>query len=80
MRARQAEPSIECVAGELRDRVAVAVGYDLAARDLRLVGDQRLELLVTDPGGDELRGLLALLRRLEETERLLKTPLPASMR
>src|SRR5438093_6610519 len=69
VRARQAEPSLERVEVELRDQDAVAVSDDLAARDLRLVGDDRLELLLADPVGDELRRLLALLRRLEETER-----------
>jgi len=45
------------------------VSDDLAARDLGLVGNQRLEPLVADPRGDDVRRLLALLRRLEETER-----------
>jgi len=65
VRARQAEPSLECVEVELRDQDAVAVSDDLAARDLRLVRDDRLELLLADPVGDELRRLLALLRRLD---------------
>jgi len=51
------------------DQDAVAVSDDLAARDLRLVGDHLLELLVANPAGDDLRRLLALLRRLEEAER-----------
>jgi hypothetical protein len=72
-------PPVECGAVELRDQDAVAVSDDLAARNLGLVRDQRLELLVADPRGDDLRRLLALLRRLEETEEL-KTPLPASIR
>jgi len=45
------------------------VSDDLAARDLGLVGHQRVELLVTDPRGDDLRRLGALLGSLEETER-----------
>jgi 2-oxo-4-hydroxy-4-carboxy--5-ureidoimidazoline (OHCU) decarboxylase len=45
------------------------VSDDLAARNLGLVRDQRLKLLVADPRGDDVRRLLALLRRLEETER-----------
>src|SRR6266566_1939419 len=69
VRARQGEPALECVAVELRDQDAVAVSDDLAARDLRLVGDDRVELLLADPVRDELCRLLALLRRLEETER-----------
>jgi hypothetical protein len=42
---------------------------DLAARDLGLVGDHRVELLVAQPAGDDVRRLLALLRSLEEAER-----------
>jgi hypothetical protein len=56
-------------AGELRARDAVAVSDDLAARDLGSVGDQRLELLVADPGRDDVRGLFALLGCFEETKR-----------
>jgi hypothetical protein len=41
------------------------VDDDLAARDLGLVRNHRVELLVADPGGDDLRRLLALLRSLE---------------
>src|SRR3990170_6281804 len=48
---------------------AVTVSNDLAARDLGLVGENRLELLLADPRCDELRRLHTLLRRLEETER-----------
>src|SRR5687768_13787072 len=62
-------PPVECGAVELRDHDPVAVSDDLAARDLGLVGDQRFELLLADPGDDDVRRLLALLRRLEETER-----------
>jgi len=51
------------------DQDAVAVSEDLAARGLGLVGDHRVELLVANPAGNELRRLLALLRRLEEAER-----------
>ena len=70
MRARQAGPSFECGAVELRgDENAVAMSNDLAARDLGLVGENRVELLLADPRCDELRRLQALLRRLEETER-----------
>jgi hypothetical protein len=54
---------------ELRgNQNAVAVSNDLAARDLGLVGENRVELLLADPGGDEFRRLHTLLRRLEETE------------
>src|SRR6266516_1013576 len=60
-------PPLTAVA-ELRDRETVALSDDPAARDLRLVGHQRLELLVVDPGVDKLARLLALLRGLEETE------------
>ena len=69
MRARLAEPSLECVEVGVRDDDAVAVSDDLAAGDLRLVGDDRLEFLLADPVRDELCRLLALLGRLEETER-----------
>ncbi len=63
-------PLVECGAVELCDQDALAAASgDLAAHDLRLVWDQRVELLVSNPGGDELRRLLALLRGLEETER-----------
>src|SRR5688572_3537121 len=68
-RARQTEPSLRVRLRALRDRDAVAVSDDLAACDLRRVRDQRLEFLVADPGCYEVRRLLALLRRLEETER-----------
>jgi hypothetical protein len=54
---------------ELRDGDAVALSNDLAARDLRLVGNRLGEVLVADPLRDELRGLGVLLGRLEETER-----------
>src|SRR4029453_6319944 len=54
---------------ELRDGDAVALSNDLAARDLRLVGNRLGEVLVGDPLRDELRGLGVLLGRLEETER-----------
>ena len=56
-------------AGELRARDAVAVSDSLAARDLGSVRDQRLELLVADPGRDDVRRLLALLGCLEEAKR-----------
>src|SRR6476646_10551520 len=70
MRARQARPSLECGAVELRgDENAVAVSNDLAARDLGLVGENRVELLLADPLCDELRRLHTLLGRLEVTER-----------
>src|SRR5688572_1902077 len=62
-------PPVECDRVALRDRDAVAVSDDLAARDLRRVRDQRLELLVADPACDDVRRLLALLGSLEETER-----------
>src|SRR5687768_8817470 len=65
----EAEPSVECEWVALRDRDAVAVSDDLAARDLGLVRDHRLELLVADPRRDDTRRLLALLGCLEETER-----------
>jgi len=42
---------------------------DLAARDLRLVGHDLVELLVADPTADELRRRVALLTCLEETDR-----------
>ena len=45
------------------------LGNDLAARDLRRVGNRRVEVLVGDPLRDELRGLVGLLGGLEETER-----------
>ena len=51
------------------DQDAVAGSDDAAARDLGLVRNDRVELLVADPGCDGLRRLLALLRSLEETER-----------
>jgi hypothetical protein len=68
--AWQARPlSSRCGEVELRgDQNAVAVSDDLAARDLGLVGDHRVQLLVANPAGDDLRRLLALLRSLEEAE------------
>jgi len=48
---------------------AVAVSNDLAAGDLRRVGNRRVEVLVGDPPRDDLRGLVGLLGRLEETKR-----------
>ena len=45
----QAEPSIRIAVVELRGGDAVAVSHDVAARDLRLVRDDRVELLVADP-------------------------------
>jgi hypothetical protein len=54
--------------GRLRDRGAVAASDDLAARDLGLVRDHPLELLVADPGRDDVRRLLALLSCLEKAE------------
>src|SRR5688500_4183921 len=69
-RARpESSPPVECDLVELRDRDAVAVSDDFAARDLGLVRDHRLELLVADPRRDDTRRLLALLGCLEETER-----------
>ena len=62
-------PHSNALRSELRDDDAVAVSDDLAAGDLRLVGDDRLEFLLADPVRDELCRLLALLGRLEETER-----------
>mgnify|MGYP003430081653 CR=1 FL=1 len=53
---------------ELRARDAVAVSDDLATRDLGSVGDQRLELLLADPGRYDVRRLFALLGCLEETQ------------
>jgi hypothetical protein len=53
----------------LRDGDAVAVSNDLTARDLRRVRNHRSEVLVGDPLRDDLRRLVALLGRLEETER-----------
>src|SRR6476619_101330 len=66
-----AGPSFECGAVELRggENAVAAASNDLAARDLRLVGENRLELLLADPRCDELRRVDTLLRRLEETER-----------
>jgi hypothetical protein len=52
--------------------------YECAARDPGLVRDHRLELLVSDAGRDDVRRLLRLLRRLEETERA-EDPLPESL-
>ena len=61
--------SVGCGAVELRDEDAlVAASEDLATGDLGLVGHEPVELLVANPGGDELRGLLGLLGGLEETE------------
>ena len=74
----RAEPSVDCEWVELRDRDAVAVSDDLAARDLGLVRDHRLELLVADPGRDDARRLLALLGVSRPSE--LKMPSPASIR
>src|SRR6266536_2635883 len=54
---------------ELRGSDAVALSNDLAARDLRRVGNRRAEVLVGDPLRDDLRGLFALRRSLEETKR-----------
>ena len=69
-KARQAGPSSGIASVELDgDHDAVAGSDDAAARDLGLVGDDRVELLVADPGCDDLRRLHALLRSLEETER-----------
>src|SRR5437763_9296276 len=48
---------------------AVAVRDDLAARDLRRVRNQRVEVLVADPLFDERLGLVGLLCGLEETKR-----------
>jgi hypothetical protein len=67
-RGRREPTPLLAGAAELRDREPVALSDDLAARDLGLVGHQRLELLVVDPGADELARLLALLAGLEETE------------
>src|ERR1044072_4197415 len=53
----------------LRDRDAVALRNDLAARDLRRVGNRRVEVLVGDPLRDDLRRLAGLLGGLHETER-----------
>jgi hypothetical protein len=47
---------------------ALAVGEDLAARDLGCVRKCPAEVLVADPILDDLGGLVGLLRRLEETE------------
>src|SRR6478672_5041732 len=47
---------------------AVAVRDDLAAGDLRRVGDDLVEVLVGDPLRDEHRRLVGLLGGLEETE------------
>jgi hypothetical protein len=70
---------MRCGAVDLHgDQNAVAVSDDLAARDLGLVRDNRVELLVADPAGDELRGLEALLRSLEETERARRRRRPRS--
>src|SRR4029078_8760214 len=66
-RGRQADPSLP-PAVELRDRELFALSDDLAARDLGLVGHQRLELLIADPGVDELARLVALLTGLKEAE------------
>src|SRR6478735_7097270 len=61
---------VECGAVGLRGgQDAVAVSDDLAACDLRLIGDHRFELLVANPACDDLRRLLALRRSLEEAER-----------
>jgi len=46
----------------------LAVGDDLAARDLRRVGNRPVEVLAGDPLGDELGGLVGLLAGLEQTE------------
>src|SRR6266498_1112482 len=48
---------------------AVAMRNDLAARDLRRVRNQRVEVLVADPLRDEGLGLVGLLCSLEETKR-----------
>src|SRR6266513_1859624 len=48
---------------------AVAVRNDLAARDLRRVRNQRVEVLVGDPLRDERLRLIGLLAGLEETKR-----------
>ena len=48
---------------------AVAVSDDLAAGDLRCVGDHLVEMLVGDPLGDELGRLVYLLLPLEQAER-----------
>jgi hypothetical protein len=48
---------------------AVAVRDDLATRDLRPGRNRRVEVLVGDPLGDELRRLVSLLGGLEETDR-----------
>src|SRR5688572_26944805 len=54
VRARpEPSPPVECDWVELRDRDAVAVSDDFAARDLGLVRDHRLELLVADPRRDD---------------------------
>jgi hypothetical protein len=61
---------VECGAVDLRgNRNAVAVSDDLAARDLGRVGENRVELLLAEPRGGELRRLHTLLRRLRESER-----------
>ena len=54
-RGRQAGPpfSSEPVVALAGDQNAVAVSDDLAARDLGLVGDHRVELLVANPAGDD---------------------------
>src|SRR5207342_261279 len=62
-------PQCHVRAVELRDCDAVALSDDLAACNLRLVGDDRAEVLVAEPRGDELRRLHPLLRSLEEIER-----------
>ena len=48
---------------------AVAMRNDLAARDLRRVRNQRVEVLVGDPLRDERLRLIGLLGGLEETKR-----------
>ena len=48
---------------------AVALGDNLAGRDLRRVRNRRVETLVGDPLGDDHRRLISLLGGLEETER-----------
>src|SRR4051812_15327580 len=50
-------------------RVAVAVSDELAARDLRRVRDDRVEMLVNEPLGDERRRLVSLRGGLEEPDR-----------
>ena len=61
-------PSVEMRSATLRgNQNAVAVSDDLAARDLGLIGENRVELLLADPGGDELRRLHALLTRLDRS-------------